>query len=348
MKTRRKKKETKKRIVFGLFIIMILGIASFLLLQKSNMDFNINPFETEITPEPVEEEKLEIIDPDSNSRNIAVMINNIKSVWGYQSGIQDAYIVYEILAEGGITRLMAIYKDQDTSRIGSVRSARIYYLDYALENDAIYVHVGGSKEALSDIRTLKIPSLNGTTIYRDKSLGLSTEHTAFTSIDCINEEVESRNIRNTTTMDPLFNYSIDEIDLSEREDAILANDVYISFSGSKSTSFKYDPEKKVYLRYQNDTSHIDHETKEQYSVKNIITYQVRNHSYDSYGRQELDNIGSGEGYFITDGYAVPITWEKTSRESQTVYRYLDGEEIILNDGNTHIEIQPINRKLTLN
>ena len=65
------------------------------------------------------------------------------------AGLQDAYITYEILAEGGITRLMALFKDKDTAKIGSVRSARPYYLDYALENDAIYVHYGWSDQAKS-------------------------------------------------------------------------------------------------------------------------------------------------------------------------------------------------------
>ena len=290
---------------------------------------------------------LQIIDEESKSRNIAVMINNIKNVWGYQSGIQDAHIVYEIIAEGGITRLMAIFKDQDTERIGTVRSARIYYLDYALENDAIYVHIGGSKEAKRDIKTLGIPDLESEVTFRDRSLGLAYEHTAFATMEKIKDRIEKRKIRNTTERDNLLNYSVDEIDVSTIEGAIPANEVYINFSGSKSTTFKYDEETKVYKRFQNKVEHIDYVTKEQYTVKNIITYQVKNSSYDSYGRQALDNIGSGEGYYITNGYAVPITWEKTSRAGQTVYKYKDGKEIIVNDGNTHIEIQPKNKKLEI-
>ena len=101
----------------------------------------------EATPEP-EVPKVQIIDLDSKSRNIAVMINNIRTVWGYQSGLQDAYLVYEMIVEGGYTRLMAVYKDKMPERIGSVRSARPYYLDYALENDALYIHFGGSDQAL--------------------------------------------------------------------------------------------------------------------------------------------------------------------------------------------------------
>ena len=93
--------------------------------------------------------------------------------------------------------------------------------------------------------------------------------------------------------------------------------------------------------------HVDAETGDQYTVKNIIVISVANQSYDSYGRQELDNIGTGEGYYITDGYAVPITWEKDSRSSQTVYKYANGKEIKVNDGNTFIQIQPEGETLTI-
>ena len=106
--------------------------------------------------EPKVEEKLKILDLDSNTRPYAVMINNIKTVWGYQSGIQDAYMVYEIIVEGGYTRLMALYKDKNLDRIGSVRSSRHYFLDYALENDAIYVHFGWSPQAQGDIKKLGV------------------------------------------------------------------------------------------------------------------------------------------------------------------------------------------------
>ena len=76
--------------------------------------------------------------------------------------------------------------------------------------------------------------------------------------------------------------------------------------------------------------------------------RIKNYSYDSYGRQKLENIGEGEGYFITDGYAVPITWEKSSRSSQTIYKYKSsGKEIKVNDGNTYIQIQPQGETLNI-
>ena len=92
---------------------------------------------------------------------------------------------------------------------------------------------------------------------------------------------------------------------------------------------------------------VDLDTKKQYTTKNIITYQVKNVGYDEKNRQTLYNIGSGNGYFISEGYAVPITWEKTCRECQTVYKYKDGSELRVNDGNTWIQIQPQGRTLEI-
>lgn len=349
MKRRKRQKKSNKSmpliIIASIFLVLVFVGILFFNNKEDKISLN-KPNVTKKT-KPVEK-KLNIINPESDTRNVAVMINNIKTVWGYQSGIQDAYIVYEIIAEGGITRLMGIFKDTDTERIGTVRSARIYYLDYVLENDAIYVHIGGSKEAKRDIKSLNIADFNSEVTFRDRSIGLNFEHTAFTSMDRIMKKVESRKVRKTTKQDALLNYSIDPIDLSKMNDSMVANNIEISFSANKRTSFTYDEKNKVYKRFQNEREHTDYVTKKQYTVKNIITYQVRNSSYDSYGRQTLDNVGTGTGYFITNGYAVPITWEKKSRASQTVYRYQDGTEIKVNDGNTHIEIQPKNRKLTIN
>ncbi len=347
LRKKRKLKKSVKIVIICAFLLLALGIGFF--FSKGKEVLEQMPTEQNPTKEEKEPEKrVQVIDVNSKSRNIAVMINNLKTVWGYQSGLQDAHIVYEIIAEGGITRFMAVFKDKDTARIGTVRSARIYYLDYALENDAIYVHIGGSKEALRDIKQLGIPDFNSEVTFRDKSLGLAYEHTAFTSMERIKKQIEKRKIRNTAEKDNLLNYSIDPIDLSKMEGAIKADKVLIQYSGYKNTSFVYDESTKVYKRFQNDKAHTDYVTKEQYTAKNIITYQVKNASYDSYGRQYLENTGSGNGYYITNGYAVPIKWKKEKRESQTVYTYLNGEEITVNDGNTYIQIQPKNKKFMIN
>ena len=91
-----------------------------------------------------------------------------------------------MVVEGGITRMMAVFKDAKTTQIGTVRSSRPYYLDYVLENDAIYVHFGWSEEAETKINNLKINNINGlydAPFWRDNSLDVSTEHTVYTSMD---------------------------------------------------------------------------------------------------------------------------------------------------------------------
>jgi Protein of unknown function (DUF3048). len=355
MSRKRKAKKTKITVVLVL-LLFIVGAGIGVYKSLSSKDNKTEEKKKEEKPVIKEEiKKLQIVNEDSDSRNVAVMYNNISNVWGYQSGLQDAYIVYEIIVEGGYTRLMAIFKDAKTERIGSVRSSRPYYLDYVLENDANYVHYGGSTQAYSEIKSLKINNIDGMSyaagFWRDKTLKLASEHTAFTSMERIKKGLEKYKYRTTTTTDLLLNYSVDEIDISGMEGAIKADSVYINYSNSRSTTFEYDNINKVYLRSQGTAkttyTHTDYVTKNQYTTKNIITYQVENYSLDSYGRQALKNIGGGSGYYITDGYAVPITWEKTTRSSQTVYRYLNGKEIVVNDGNTYIQIQPKNRTLTI-
>ena len=348
MKRRSRRKKGKRITIIVILIILILiGVGLFFYFNKEK------PKEEKKTKKKKEvkvEEKLKILDLDSNSRSYAVMINNISTVWGYQCGLQDAYLVYEIIVEGGYTRLMAVFKDKDLDRIGTVRSSRHYFLDYALENDAVYVHFGWSPQAEADMSKLGVNNINfmsyaGYT--RDRSLGLATEHTAFTTTNDIKKGMDNYKYRKTSKEKPLLNYSVKEIDISTKEGAIPANSINVGYSNHKDTSFDYDAENKVYKRSQNNTPQIDYVTKNQYTVKNIITYKVNNYtiSGDNKGRQTIDNIGSGEGYYITNGYMVPITWEKSSRSSKTIYKYTDGTELKVNDGNTHIEIHPISEDL---
>lgn len=305
-------------------------------------------------PEQKEIPKLNIIDLNSKSRPVAVMINNIGVAREVQSGLQDAYMVYELIVEGGLTRLMAIYKDADTARIGSIRSSRHYYLDYVLENDAIYVHWGYSEFAMSDISKLGINNVNGLIygnkyFWKDNTLKVATEHRAFSSMELINKGVDKLGYRTTTDESPLLNYSVETIDLSKITGAIPAEKVDIKYSNSVTSSYEYDKEFQNYKRSVNGKAHTDYVSKEQYTAKNIITYQVKNTTIkgDYKDRQNLDNIGSGKGYYISNGYAVPITWSKESRSAKTIYKLEDGTELNVNDGNTYIQIQPVGEKLSI-
>lgn len=352
MKKQKNNKKVKVSVIVAtISVILVIGVA-LLLLLGSKKDSTLPKITKKNSKTPTIESNLKIVDLNSKTRPYAVMINNLGVARPLQSGLQDAMIIYEMIVEGGLTRYMAVFQDQNTERIGSIRSARHYFLDYALENDAIYVHHGNSPQAAADFKTLNIDRISvdaSKTGWRDKSLNVSTEHTLFTNIAKLNNGVGNK--RKTRNKDFLLNYSETPIDLSTKEGAIKANNIEITYSGSVKTSYEYDESAQNYKRSVNGKAHTDYVTKKQYTFKNIITYQVSNTSLnDGSGkdRQTLDNIGSGEGYYITNGYAVPITWSKSSRSSQTVYKYKDGTEIDVNDGNTFIQIQPKGKNLIIN
>ncbi len=348
----KKMKTMKTKIIIlivGAVLMAGLGTRYFIFFAKDK------PTKKQATKEtvPTADPKITIVDPNSKSRPFAVMINNIGVARPFQSGLQDAYIIYEIIVEGGITRMMAVFKDQDTAAIGSVRSSRHYFLDYALENDAIYVHWGWSTVAQSDIPKLGINNINGLAyegiyFYRNKEIDAPLEHTGFTNMELLNKAVTKLNYRQETNKDLLLNYTAEKVDLSKTEGAKVANNVTIDYSNSLSNKYVYDPATEVYMRYVNNKPQVDNVTKEQYHFKNIIVYQVANSDYDASGKlQVIDNIGSGTGYYITNGYAAPIKWQKDSRAAQTVYTYENGQEINVSDGNTFIQIQPTNQDLII-
>lgn len=330
----------KKILVLLITVLLITGCGKTLEKPKEEKPKDEIP----VIPE---KPKLKIVNEDSKSRPIAVMVNNHPVARPNHAGLQDAFIVYEIIVEGGFTRMMALYKDQKTERIGSLRSSRHYFLDYALENSAIYVHFGWSPQAQSDIPKLGVNNINflydgGS--YRDKTLGVALEHTAFAKLSDIEATIAKKKYKTETKNELLLNYSIDKVVLPS---ATPATDVLINYSSVSKVQYKYDATNGVYLRSFNDVKHTDGVSKKQYTAKNIIVTQIANSSIDSYGRQTLSNIGSGDGFYITNGQSVPIKWSKASRSAQTKYTYLDGTEISLNDGNTYIQIQPKGRELVI-
>lgn len=338
----------KNAIILGAIVALLVGgiILAVTCLGKKEVDnkgyTNVPHEEEEIYDQP----KVQIVDVSSKSRPFAVMINNAPAARPYHSGLQDAFLVYEIVVEGGITRYMALFKDELPEIVGSVRSARHYYLDYVLENDAYYVHWGWSPQAQKDISTLGINNINALTysnpyFFRKQYGSVATEHTGYTNLKEVSKLVSSKGYRDEANKNLLLHYSPTPINPEiKRDDAVKIN---IKYSSGFVTNYVYDEKSNTYLQSVNNVAHKDYQTKEQYSVKNILVYQIDNKTIagDDKGRQELDNKGHGEGYFITGGVSYPITWDKEDRSSQTVYKYKEtGEEITVNDGNTWIHIVP--------
>ena len=354
-KTRKTKNNgTKILVILVILALVILAVilgSKFLNKESGNAEqANGEILQIEEKDKP----KIKIVDEDSKTRPFAVMINNNHAAWP-QCGLDDAYLVYEIIAEGGITRMMALFKDKETAKVGSVRSARHYFIDYVQENDAIFIHWGGSPQAYSRISSSAIDAmdgiaLEGSVFFRDRSLKRDYEHTGFVDLKKAKDYAEGKGYNTNTTKDLLLNYSVEPVDMSTIENVSTANNVTIRYSDYHTTSYAYDAENKVYNRSMSNKANVDLETGKQYTAKNIIIYKVSNYTLsdgENKGRQELENVGSGEGYFVTEGSVIPITWSKSSHSSQTIYKYQNGEELVVNDGNTFIQICPINGTITI-
>lgn len=339
-KNRKKMNKKDKKIIMicsMIFLLCIAGIIAYFILINE-------PKKIKSTKK--QEKKLTIVDESSNKRPIAVMIdNNIGT--NSHAGLQDSYINYEIIVEGGLTRIMALYKDKDVELIGPVRSSRHYFLDYSSESDAIYAHYGWSTYAEKDIKTLNIDNINGLTsdsaYWRDKTI--SAPHNVFTSTEKIYDTAKNMKYSTTTTNWKLLSYSVDEITFKDPEEGetderLIANEISLKYSNYQNVSYTYDEENKYYLRYMNEDAHTDKTTEKQLHYKNIIIEQVFNKLLDNDGRQDLVTEGTGDGYYITNGYALPITWTKDSRTGKTKYTYSDGSTVKVNDGNTFIQIIP--------
>lgn len=345
---RKLKKKAKRRlmafIVVG--IVVLAGGMTFLFLNKDSKDITSDPKDEGNTAVETPVKKVQVIDLESDSRPYAVMINNNSAVWKYQSGMNDAYLVYEMLVEGGITREMALFKDKDTAKIQSVRSSRHYFLDYALENDAIYVHWGWSPKAQSDISSLKINNINGLTyegtyFFRDSSIkGIGSEHKGYTTMEKLKAAAARLKYRTTTDNKSLLTYDAEHEDMSGLDGVVDAKYIEIPYSSGYTAKFYYDEQTKEYKRSQNKTELVDYTSKERVTTHNIIVYNVGYTTIDNYGRQDMKNIGSGTGYYISEGKAIPIKWEKKTRSGKTNYMYANGEELIVNDGRTYIGLQP--------
>ena len=223
-----------------------------------------------------------------------------------------------------------------------------------MESDAIFVHFGWSHYAEDDEKSGSINYINGlfdNGFWRNNPEHLATEHTAYTSTDKIKEVAQSKgfNLEADNAEDTiLLNYSHDNIDLSTNAEAIPANTVTLSYDGSQNvTSFVYDSNTGMYTRQERGVDCIDYETGETVTTKNIIVEKISYSVCSDPKYWDLTTTGTGEGYFITNGYAVPITWSKSSRGSKTAFKYSDGTEINVNDGRTYIEIQTTSQKTTI-
>lgn len=341
-----------------LAVTVLMGLFLLFLNKSGSSKTLISPFATggdevkkiedlvsnPITGEIFERSKVTWLD----MRPLGAMVNNHVDARP-QSGLIDADVVYEIVAEGGITRFLAFFLTNTPDKIGPIRSTREYYLVLVKElGDAMLMHIGYSPQALEAIETWPVRSLSrgGADFWRDEERmkQVAIEHTAYVDGKYLRElgdklgwggvgNFVSYKFKDDspTTTDVVSNISID-----------------FWYKGDYSAIFKYNSANNTYLRYmgydENDSPvpHMDNETGKQIEVKNLIVQFVTESSIagDEKSRLDYQLVGSGDGVVFIDGKAIKVTWSKADRDSRTLFYDLSGKEMEFNRGKFWISIVP--------
>lgn len=302
------------------------------------VDDNEGKIKSPLTGLYIEEEKL-------NDRPIAVMIDNYYKARP-QAGLSEADVIYEILAEGNITRYLAIIYSSKPETIGPVRSARPYFIDKALEYDPLYIHVGGSPEALQDVKSLKMADIDAlacgkNTFWRKKHKPIPNN--MYTSYSALIKEANRKKYKTSSKFETLL--------FNERDIKIEGKSLeFIKFPYRKSyiSEFRYNKDDRLYYRYVNNKPHKDEVSGVHLTAKNIIIQYANSKVIDNKGRLEIDLIGQGKGLYITDGKMMEITWKKNDRRDLTRFYDLNGNEIKFNPGITWHQVVPSTMKIIMN
>jgi hypothetical protein len=293
----------------------------------------VNP----LTGEPTEKDI-------SQLRPIAIMLNNIKKALP-QQGVSQADIIYEVPAEGGITRMLGVFQSvEDVGEIGSVRSARPYYVALAQGLDAVLLHAGGSTDAYNYIAENGITALDcvngpyeGSLFWRDKTRisKMGMEHSVLTSGAVITELFEGYTFRKEHEEGYTYAQTFAEDGTPVGGDSALT--VTVPFSGYKTGVFRYDEASNAYLVEEYGSAYVDGNNGEQVSVTNVLILQTTTKVLDSVGRLSVD-LSSGSGWFACGGKVIPILWSKGAGSNPLTYTTEDGAPLVLGQGKSYVNI----------
>lgn len=281
----------------------------------------------------------------ANRYPLAVIIENHTQARP-QVGLDKAAIVYEALAEGGITRFMAIYGPHEATKIGPVRSVRTYFLDWLAEYNAYISHVGGNIDALDRIQPENIFdldqfSLGETAYWREPEAGKAIEHTMFTDLDKLYKAATEKykNIKSKFTTFKFLDIKKD-IDI----DKTTTQEITIDFSApSYKVSYTYDPGNNVYLRSMAGTAHKDKATGNQLAPTNIIIQAVPKEDILTRINEtglKMATIGEGKAIVLYGNKKIDATWKKNDLKSRTLFYDTQGNEIKFLPGQFWYEIVP--------
>ena len=303
-----------------------------------------------------------------DARPIAVMVENSPAARP-QSGLGDADVVYEILAEGDITRFAAFYHSRSPVKVGPVRSIRPYYVDVAAAMDAVLVHAGWSQEAMNRVDAGGVDHFDevyGDRVYYWRSPDRKQPHNLYTSIEGIRRGMDKKQLRSAwTPVQPVFEAG--EARREERmsetggraagvdgkagggkasADASVAaaaggggEAVRLPYSAGYTVSYKYDASSGQYMRRMNGLPHAGAETGQQLAAANVLVCRSSHKVTDSAGRRRVDVQGPGSGYVLSGGKVQAAVWQL--RDGLVRAYAADGQqEIPLAPGVTWIQFVP--------
>ena len=335
-------------------LMLVLFILAFSGCGKKQENEKADPKDKQTSSVSEKSDDPFLMSMDNDSRPVAVMIDNDGPSSRPQIGLEDAYMLYEVIVEGGASRIMAVFKNAShIEKVGPVRSTRHYFLDFALEHDAINCHAGWSPKATQDIPALGVNNINGiqgsdgTNFYRDSTYD-NTWHNLYTTLSKIVKYAEDKKGYETKSDVVHTSYNGKDTDLDD--DAQPATEIQLPYSTLYKVVYKYNEKDKNYTRYIGQREHMS-QTGKALTAKNIIIYSLKNYPLqdgENKDRQEVETVGSGEGYYVTNGKAVKINWSKPSRKAKTTYTLENGEELKLNPGNTYVQIMPLSASITIN
>ena len=299
---------------------------------------------TEPAPADINPLTGEALEAANDSRPTAIMINNLNKALP-QCGISKADILYEIVAEGSVTRFMAIFHDlSDVGVIGPVRSVRPYFFRVAQHYGAILSSAGGSEEAINLISNQKYDYLNGiagagSAFYRDdwRRENKGFEHSLMTTGEKLMNAAEKAKI--TTTMENAdygFRFTAEPMTAGESASQIT---VWFYKNGKK-TVMDYDETSSTYWMSQHGVSTVDGNDDSPVGFRNVVVLEADTHVKDKQGHLETQMTGTGKGYYARDGKIIPITWSRESNSAHYVYTDEAGNPISFGVGKTYVAIVP--------
>ena len=329
-------KHKKPLIVAGVILLIVLVVLYFMgVFSKDTVDRTSANTSEQAPAEPVTKASPLTgvkVDPALAERPVtAIMIENSPDARP-QSGLAEAGVVFEAIAEGGITRFIALYQEDRPSLIGPVRSVRPYYLDWVMTYDASIAHVGGSAEGMEEIQQFGLKDLdqfyNADTYWRTSDR--YAPHNVYTDFDHLDATNQAKGY-NTS--------SFEGLPRKEAQPAATPDAKQITIPISSQlyqVDYTYEPATNSYIRFLGGVPHEDRE-KGVIKADVVIGMEVSNGIQSANGfRYEYNLVGSGKAYVFQDGTAVEGTWSRADRNSQFVFKDSTGKVVELNPGRTWI------------